>query len=303
MEVRRLVPYIVGLIVLAFALGSLPRGSPGGSLLFRSYWLLYLIYLGPIVVLGVMLALIVLIALNWRDIGAGIGFRMAQSRRGRKRASMYSIFVWLFMWTIAIVVLMEKPGTIFNPLGTNSTATVAAIGGGDGTPSNPFQLGGFLPTISSLVQSSWFGIAFLGLLVVGGLVLIQSVRVAMKETSEMDARGFEERRIEGLEAVYGAIELVDDETVDPRSRIITCYQHMITAVSRLGVPLSPDQTARELERAINSTFVLKGSATGELTQLFEEARYSLHDISDEDAGNARKCLDSIAEELRIQLNE
>jgi hypothetical protein len=299
LNVRRILPYIAGLLILAFALGSLPRGSPGGSLIFQSTWLLYLIYLGPVLVLGVMVALIVLIAANWRDIGAAIGFGMAQRRKTQKKRSGYTIFIWALMWGIAIAVLIEKPGSIFNPIHTNSTI-IQDIRGANATPSNPFQ-GLFFPTISSFVQNDWFSIAFLGLLVVGGLVLVQSIRVSLKETSEMKIQELQARRLEGLQAAQDAIKLIDDKTADARSRIIICFQYMIMTVSRLGVQVSSDQTARELEKAIRSTFMLNGTATGELTQLFEEARYSLHNISDEDATHAREYLQSISDELKIQL--
>src|SRR6266853_3856151 len=93
MKVPRILTYIVGLIVLAFALGSLTRGTPGGSLLFRAYWLLYLVYLGPVLILAVMIIVIFVIGRNYRDIGAAIGFRMARERRMRKRSYRYNIFV------------------------------------------------------------------------------------------------------------------------------------------------------------------------------------------------------------------
>ena len=298
MDPRRMLPYIGGLLILAFALASLSRSQLGSSILFRSYWLLYLIYLGPVVILGIVVVLIVLIGLNWRELGAAIGFGLAQKRAMRKRRSRYSFWISLLFWAIAIGVLIERPGSIFNPTQTNTTA-IANIVGESETPSNPFLGGRFLPTVSSLVQNSWFSISFLGLLIVASLVLIQSVRVAMKEIGEMNSQELEVRRKEGLDVVNLAIMLVDDRSADPRTRIITCYQHMIAAVTRLGVPVSSDQTARELERTISSTFMLKGSATAKLTQLFEEARYSLHDITDEDAANAREYLESIAGELSL----
>src|SRR5881628_709881 len=277
-----MLPYIGGLLILAFALASLSRSQLGSSILFRSYWLLYLIYLGPVIILGIVVVLIVLIGLNWRELGAAIGFGLARKRAMRKRRSRYSFWISLLFWAIAIGVLIERPGSIFNP-----------------TQSNPFLGGRFLPTVSSLVQNSWFSISFLGLLIVASLVLIQSVRVAMKEIGEMNSQELEVRRKEGLDVVNLAIMLVDDRSADPRTRIITCYQHMIAAVTRLGVPVSSDQTVRELERTISSTFMLKGSSTAKLTQLFEEARYSLHDITDEDAANAREYLESIAGELSL----
>jgi hypothetical protein len=271
-------------------------------LLFRSYWLLYLIYLAPFLVLGAMVAIIVFTALNWRDIAGAMGSKMAQNRKTRRRRSRYSFLVTVVMWAIAVIVLIEKPGTIFNHSGT-SNETVASIQN-DGTNStSPVKLTGVFPIISNLVQNNWFDIAFLGLLVVGGLVLVQSVRVAMKETSEMSLQELQTRRIEGLQATQDAIRLMDNETSDPRSRIIGCFQRLVIGVSRLGVPVSSDQTARELEMAIGTAYAIQGSATSQLTQLFEEARYSVHEITDLDALHARECLEAIAQELRIQLEK
>ena len=300
MKAPRILPYLVGLIVLAFALGSLTHGTPGGSLLFRAYWLLYLVYLGPVVILSILVALIVLIGLNYRDLAAGIGFGMAQRRKMRKRGSRYSTFVAMFFWALAIGVLLETKGSIFNPTqATNSTLT--KILGENATAPSPLQTGGFLPALSNLVQNSWFSLAFLGLLVVGGVVVIQSVRVALKETHDVTIQELQGNQEEGLQAVQEAIKIVEDPTSDPRDRIIACYQRLITTVSRLGAPVSSDLTARELDRAVRSTFALKGPATTNLTQLFEEARYSLHEIDDDDADKAHEYLESVAEELKIQL--
>ena len=300
MKAPRILPYLVGLIVLAFALGSLTHGTPGGSLLFRAYWLLYLVYLGPVVILSILVALIVLIGLNYRDLAAGIGFGMAQRRKMRKRGSRYSTFVAMFFWALAIGVLLETKGSIFNPTqATNSTLT--KILGENATAPSPLQTGGFLPALSNLVQNSWFSLAFLGLLVVGGVVVIQSVRVALKETHDVTIQELQGNQEQGLQAVHEAIRLVEDPASDARSRIIACYQHLIATVSRLGAPVSSDLTARELDRAVRSTFALKGPATTDLTQLFEEARYSLHEIGDSDVDKAHEYLDNVAEELKIQL--
>lgn len=124
----------------------------------------------------------------------------------------------------------------------------------------------------------------------------------MKEEGELGARELALRRIQGLEMVNKSLALIEDRIGDPRSRIIACYQNMITVVSRLGAPVHPELTARELENEIRSTFAITGPATGELTQLFEEARYSLHDINDDDATKARSCLESIAAELQLKLD-
>ena len=301
MKVPRILPYIVGLIVLAFALASLSHGTPGGSLLFRSYWLLYLVYLGPAIILGAMVALVILIGLNYRDIAAAIGYGMAKRRQMRKRGSRYTLFVQMFFWALAIGVLIETKGSIFNPTQAANATIAKSITGEDATTPNLFQTGGILPALSNLVQNSWFSLAFLGLLIVGGVVVIQSVRVALKETHDVTIQELQGNQEEGLQAVQEAIKIVEDPTSDPRDRIIACYQRLITTVSRLGAPVSSDLTARELDRAVRSTFALKGPATTNLTQLFEEARYSLHEIDDDDADKAHEYLESVAEELKIQL--
>jgi hypothetical protein len=300
MKVPRILPYILGLIVLAFALGSLTRGTPGGSLLFRSYWLLYLLYLGPVAIIGVMVALIILIGLNYREIGGALGYGMARKRQARKRRSRYSTLVSMFFWALAIGVLIETKGSIFNPRAANNS-TITQIVGESATPSNPLQIGGFLPALTNLIQTPWFSLAFLGLLIVSGVVLIESYRVSLKETRDLRIQDLQSNRERGFQAVQEAIKLVQDDTTDSRGRIIACYQHLVTTVSRLGARVSSDLTARELERAVRSTFALKGASITELTQLFEEARYSLHDITDNDVANAHECLESVAEELKIPL--
>ena len=260
----------------------------------------YLVYLGPLFLLGATVAIIILIALNYRDLAAAIGFGMAQRRKVRKRSSRYTFFVQLFFWALAIGVLVETKGSIFNPThATNST--LAKIVGEDTTNPNPLLTSGLIPAVFKLVQNEWFSLAFLGVLVVGGVLIIQSVRVALQETRNATIEGLQVNQEQGLEAIHEAIRMVESSDSDPRSRIIACYQHLISTVSKLGASVSPNLTARELDRAVRATFSLKGPATTDLTQLFEEARYSLHEITGDDAAKAHELLESVAEELQIQL--
>lgn len=300
MKVPRILPYILGLVILAFALGSLTRGGSGGSLLFRAYWLLYLIYLGPVLILAAMIAVVIIIGLNYRNIGAAIGFRMARGR-AQKRRSRYTIFVQIFFWALAIGVVIEYKGSIFNPTnGVNSTI-VSNIVGQDPSAPGLSQIGGILPVFSSLVQSTWFSLAFLGLLIVGGVILVEGYRVSLKETHDLRIQDLQSNQEQGLLAVQEAIKLVHEAASDPRDRIIACYRYLIATVSRLGAPVTSDQTARELEASVRSTFALKGASITDLTQLFEEARYSLHEVTEGDVDKARRDLESVAEELKTYL--
>jgi uncharacterized protein DUF4129 len=302
MDARRLLPFIAGLVVLAFALGSLSRSEPGGSLLFHSYWLLYILYLGPIVILGIMILMIAMIAINWREISAAVGFQMAKQRKQRKKKSRLSTFVAAAIWGLAFAVLFFRKGSIFNPNPPTNATVTQIVGANPAFPIPiPAQFAGFLPAFSSLIDNGWFSYAFLGLVIVGGLIIVQSIRESMKETRDENIEVLKGNQQEGLKAVLEAINLVDNESKDPRTRIIACYQHLLMTASRLGAPVSPGMTARELERGICSTFSFEGTAINDLTQLFEISRYSLHEILEKDAQKARADLESIANELNVEL--
>ena len=104
---------------------------------------------------------------------------------------------------------------------------------------------------------------------------------------------------QGFAAVQEAIKIVSAmDSTDPRIRIVLCFERLVMTASRLGAVMSPDQTAREIEMSIRRTFLLEGPATSELTALFEEARYSLHPVSEEDAKEAREYLTQIGEEMK-----
>jgi len=260
-----------------------------------------LIYLGPVAVLGIMIALVVIVALNWRDFSSAVGFQMARQRKLRKRGSRWSILISGVFWALAIGVLMFKKGSVFNST-ISSNSTVSQIIGADAAGPTALQFSGILPALSNLIDNRWFSIAFLSLVVVGSVVLVQSIRVFFKETRDMNVQVVEGNRAEGLLAVQEAIRVVEDQSMDPRSRIIACYHNLMKTASRLGAPLSAHLTARELEGAIRFTFELEGTATSDLTRLFEEARYSLHEMSDDDAEKAHEYLDDIALELNVELS-
>ncbi len=144
--------------------------------------------------------------------------------------------------------------------------------------------------------------AFIGLIVVSSVIIIRAVKVSWEESRTM-LTPLVGPRIEGVSAVEDAIRILESqEAMDPRTRIINCYQRMIQAAQQLGAPIRSDQTARELETAIRKMLMLRGPAIKDLTRLFEEARYSLHQITEEDGEIAHQRLLSIAEEMKIPVS-
>jgi len=248
--------------------------------------------------------MIVLLAYNWRLLSDALGHGVAGRRKQqKKRSTTLQIVIWMGAWLIAVQVLLQKCGGIFCKPSENQNLTPqvqqVVTGSGSG-PVLPFvqavtQLGG-------IVQTNWFSIAFLGLLAVSSVIIIRAVKVSW-EASRENVMQIPGPPAEGISAVEDAIHILESqEATDPRTRIINCYQRMIQAAQHLGAPATSDQTARELETAIRKMLMLKGTAINELTELFEEARYSLHPITEKDGEKAHQRLLSIAEEMKLPVS-
>src|SRR2546425_11398443 len=110
---RRYIYFIVALLVLSVALGSLSRSQPGGSWLANSYWVLYVVMLLPIIALGAMVVMVVFLVLTWREtsdaLGSGIAGRAKQRKKSRR---MLRLIVYISTWAVALTALWYKCGGI-----------------------------------------------------------------------------------------------------------------------------------------------------------------------------------------------
>jgi uncharacterized protein DUF4129 len=299
LKARVLLAFVVALLVLAWALGSLPRSQPGGSLLVNSYWILYIFEALPILGLGALVLLIIMIILYMRGLSDSLGHGIAGKMKRRKKHGALRIMIVIYAWAFALVYLMlHCDGLVCRTSNSNTIQDVAkTITAGSPNPNIP-TLQGTFAGLTSLISLGWFLPVFVGLLVVSTIVVGRSLVVGFRESRAQSMEEIEAARGEALRAVEDAIRIVARlDNGDPRTRIINCYQRLITTGSRHGASLTPQQTARELEAAMRRTFLLEGPAISELTALFEEARYSQHPISDSDASTAQQYLADIAEEI------
>jgi hypothetical protein len=251
-----------------------------------------------------MVLMILLLAYNWRLLSDAIGQGMAGKRKQKKKQSRsIQIIVWMGAWLIVVEVLLQKCGGIFCKPSQNANLAPQiqqfVTGSGPG-PVLPYVQA--VSQLGSVVQTNWFSIAFIGLLVVSSVILVRAVIVSWEESRGTIIQ-MQGPRAEGVSAVEDAIHILESqEDTDPRTRIINCYQRMVQAAQHLGAPVSSDQTARELETAIRKMLMLRGPAIKELTELFEEARYSLHPITERDGERAHQRLLSIAEEMKLPVS-
>ena len=101
------------------------------------------------------------------------------------------------------------------------------------------------------------------------------------------ARGHE-RQLEALQ--HGA----------PRDAIVACWLELEDAVRASGVTPLPHQTAEELTARVLNALDVDQAAIAELAQLYREARFSRHQLSERDRERARAALDRLHADLRVQ---
>jgi len=275
-------------------------------LLLGSYWLVYLADLIPIIGLGLILVMIGIMIFEWRNFSNAIGYQLSRKKVAkRKQSRTIQMVVWIATWAIAVVILSEKCGGIFCRTPSQASSlpnqVTGFVSGSGASPTLPLLSA--IVELSSLVQSSWFYLAFLGFLVVSSVIIARGVLVSWQETRADAINQMPPPRAEGVVAVEDALRMLKTQPeLDARTRIINCYERMVQAAQRLGAAVTSDQTARELEASIRKMLLIKGSAIRELTDLFEEARYSLHPITENDAEQAQQYLQGIAEEMNIPLS-
>lgn len=299
MKPRRLLPYLIALVLLAWVLGSLARsGGGGGTILSNSVWLVYVVELAPFVAVGLMIALLVSLIMNWKELAESIGFGLAPKRGRKKKNRSVEVIVWMAAWLVAIVVLLTRCGGITCSTSGATDAVKHIVIGKDPLPALPTL---FSPVIA-FARNIDYNIlvpAFFALLAVSSVIMVRAIKVSWDETRRMMNENLLLVQQHGQAAVQDAIRVLESgENGDARTRIILCYERMIRAAADLGAPVGPDRTARELEKGIRGMFQLKGQGIARLTRHFEEARYSLHIITDQDSQSAVESLLEIQEELR-----
>lgn len=273
-------------------------------MLIGSWWLVILVSLAPLVGLGLMIVLTILLVYNSDLLSRALGSGIAGKRKQpRKRTRLVHYIMAGAIWMAALVFLLNRPGGLLgeHPIRVDNSNTLDKPGNHAATTAPAIVQSA--NSIGSFLQTDWFYVAFYGLLIVCSVIVARSIVYSWQETKGDLRKLTETARAEAIASVEDAFRLLNVEPgSDPRLRIINCYQRMALAAHQQGANITSDQTARELEAAIHDMLGIAGPSMRDLTNLFEEARYSLHPITEDDATRAQQYLLNIAQEMNFTIS-
>jgi len=280
---------LIVLILTASATGRTPTKPALGAL-------------GPILILGLMTWYLVLLILNRNDVIAAFAaiLLIPGKNAPRRRSSLLvSLLGWALGTALYVSIIMGlSQGSLFGIQGLNPFTEL-----NNWTPpgTQPLQLPE-TETESSLLQSAPFYLAtavFAAIGLVSSYILLQGLRLAVASRREGVVEGQEapvELQQEVLRSVHHAIAGLTGSR-EYYETIIECYTRMCEILSKAGLLINATETPREFAQEVSAKLHIGGVAVAGLTFLFEEARYSNHQISEEKRIMAVRHLELLQQDL------
>ena len=150
-----------------------------------------------------------------------------------------------------------------------------------------------LPTNDNAHFDWAFAVGLLSLLAVGGVFYVVRQRRAEQPTDRTEAAVAEE-----LSAAVS--ESIDDlvREPDPRRAVIAAYARMEGVLARSGYSRHPAETPLEYLARVLRALDVGGGSIRELTELFEQAKFSAHTIDQSMKGRAIACFTRVRDDLR-----
>lgn len=235
--------------------------------------------------IGILVVVGVFLALSLRDV------------RGRSSPLPPRLIATILVVLLLGVVFVEVAGFVHLspiPAAGNSTNSSRPSGG---YPTNSSNVTVPLLKLPWITVPAWVGfaaIAVIALAVVVLLVPILVARAAVRRRAQSEVGHPAAAARQALEATL--TRLATGDSVDAREAILALYARLLDLVGpRLG-NIEP-RTPREIERDAIGMLGIQARAAEELTETFEEARYSTHAMTISAVDRARRALSDAIEDL------
>ena len=152
--------------------------------------------------------------------------------------------------------------------------------------------------------SSYGNIIFPIILLSISLLIITELRrggkeeVKVDEFLNVDEEDKETRSTDNISSEFENIRDELKESKDVRKAIINVYKNMMKIFEKEGIKFEPSMTSREFMNYAMTNFDVSDETISDITNLFEEARYSSHELDEPYREQAFKDLKKLEAELK-----
>mgnify|MGYP001128624574 CR=1 FL=1 len=252
--------------------------------------------LAPILALTFMTWYLIVLIVNRNDIITALAAILLLRRKEKEPKTNFLLTIVVYAILIGVVLLVLWSGLPQRVLkGLQGIAMMPGTGSAISPPLQIIPIPNLLPTTPIMYYGMLVTAA---VFIVSVFILLRGVRMALAERRSIaeEHEGEIELKQEAIEAVQQTIARLRVSR-EYHETILQCYQRMCKILSEAGLVISPAETAREFAESISTRLRIGRDAVRDLTFLFEEARYSHHQINDEKRIAAVNHLESLQRAL------
>lgn len=234
-----------------------------------------------------------------------VGRTSATGRGLLQRASLVGVGAAIFVMLAVLAVSSDYSSFLQSPRDTSTqrpsgAVTRAPVFTGRTASQPPDQ--GTVGDQSHLIRNIVW-VLIIAFIVIGALILVTAAVRAIRRIRLSRRRA---RPHSTIEAIPEAIEEVTDavhstrESIQlgtPRNAIVQAWISLEEAVERAGVALHPSETTAELVLRVIDQLNADSSALRRLSTLYRRARFSSHEITEDDRERARRALEALDRSL------
>lgn len=232
-------------------------------------------WLAPVLILTLMTWYLIMLLSNRKEIIAGVAgvFKLGGPREFVRTNFWATLAAYTLILLLGIVILwVGIPQRILGRIQELSSTQISA-------PAQANPTTGVAPPTAIVYLG---GLLLAAIFITSFILLTAGIRLAL---SKREIQADEPRlgiKEEATEVVRQTITALKSERRNEyHEMILQCYQKMCDILSKVGTEVSPTDTAREFAQNISSELHVDSNGVNGLTFLFEEARYSRHEISEE----------------------
>ncbi|MBA3046634.1 MAG: DUF4129 domain-containing protein [Candidatus Thermoplasmatota archaeon] len=168
-------------------------------------------------------------------------------------------------------------------------------GGGNASTGNGTALPPESPdTLKVVLTFGLFAIIFLFCIV----AVMGFVNILRMRSTNLDYSDIEKDKQEVAQTIQRTIDALAGGS-DTRATVIRCYTDMCKVISKYGVKEEEHLTPREFQKLALDNLPVPEEQMRALVDVFEEARYSHHNMDEQDSARAVKALEAVRKNLLV----